>query len=238
MQVLAISDTHGLHHSIWEKVLEQIDPAEFDMIVHSGDISSMGETAQVMSFMEWFGNLPFKNKVFILGNHEVLIEDNQTEELIRKVASTYPNTHFLHHETVEIEGFKIFGSPYTPYFKGWAYNVDRRDLHNYWDEIPLDVDLIITHGPPFGLGDAVGYKKTMRCGDIALLNKINEILYWSKKNIVHQFGHIHDSKGSYQLQDSPNIQFVNASCLTDSYTIQGKPYATYELHEKLSEETY
>jgi hypothetical protein len=60
---------------------------------------------------------------------------------------------YLEHEMVEIEGVRIFGSPYSPYFVGNAfqYNLQREKV--IWNHIPQNIDLLITHCPPFKILD-------------------------------------------------------------------------------------
>ena len=58
---------------------------------------------------------------------------------------------------VEIDGIKIWGSPITPYFYGWAYNRNRgEEIKKHWDLIPDDIDILVTHGPAFGIMDKAG----------------------------------------------------------------------------------
>ncbi len=53
-----------------------------------------------------------------------------------------------------IEGLKFYGSPWQPTFHNWAFNLDRgEEIKKVWDKIPNDTDVLITHGPPFGILD-------------------------------------------------------------------------------------
>ena len=63
IHILHLSDTHGKHHE-----LRNLPNA--DVIIHSGDISFAGSENEVMDFIEWFGALPYKYKIFIAGNHD------------------------------------------------------------------------------------------------------------------------------------------------------------------------
>ena len=40
---------------------------------------------------------------------------------------------YLEHESVEVEGIKIFGSPHTPEFFDWAFMYKPDDADKYWD---------------------------------------------------------------------------------------------------------
>lgn len=229
MRILGISDTHSLHKQ-WEELNEHLLNGYFgiDMIIHSGDISHIGEHKQVESFLKWYHDIPVKHKIFILGNHEKGVEYD-IEWIRDQIAVKFNTITFLHHEHVTIEGIKIFGSPYTPYFHGWAFNVQRDDLKYYWDEIESDTDVIVTHGPPLGVGDATRYGELTGC--FHLLLKVLEI-----KPQVHQYGHIHEARGKRNIQDNhPNTLFVNAAC------IQGFPYSIIQglnIYEIQAKEKY
>ena len=55
MKIIHISDTQGLHR--------QLNPLpEADVIVHSGDISNNGEANEVLDFLNWYVELPYKHK--------------------------------------------------------------------------------------------------------------------------------------------------------------------------------
>ena len=66
MKIVCISDTHGLH--------DKIVLPEGDMIIHAGDCTNFGSTAQVIEFLEWFSKLAYKYKIFIAGNHDWFFE--------------------------------------------------------------------------------------------------------------------------------------------------------------------
>lgn len=56
---------------------------------------------------------------------------------------------YLENSTCDMFGYKVFGSPYTPTFFDWAFNLDiGPHLQAVWNEIPDDTDILITHGPP------------------------------------------------------------------------------------------
>lgn len=75
MKLLHISDTHNLHHQ-----LDQLPQA--DIIVHSGDFCENGTEDEVLNFINWFIELPYKHKIFVTGNHDLcLIDADNIEEL-------------------------------------------------------------------------------------------------------------------------------------------------------------
>jgi len=208
MNILAISDTHTYHRDILASDLEGID-----MIIHAGDISNVKQPysnqVECLDFLEWYESLPIKYKILIAGNHDTSIEAKFID--LKK----YPTITYLEHESTTIAGIKIFGSPYTPEFFNWAFNVRRDRLFNYWETIPEDTDILVTHGPPKSILD-LAYKgnELEYCGDKALLTRVQKI-----KPTFHIFGHIHDNddninKGT-RVIPGYSTTFINASCVTD-----------------------
>ncbi len=205
MKIVCISDTHGLH--------DKIVLPEGDMIIHAGDCTNFGSTAQVIEFLDWFSQLNYKYKIFIAGNHDFFFEE-QEEYIIEALLGLYPEVTYLEDSGIIIESIKIWGSPYTPTFFNWAFMRDRgNEIKQHWDEIPNDTDILITHGPPMRILDTTSEYKNVGCED--LLSAINKIK--PKYNI---FGHIHGSYGTYK---DCNTTFVNASICDEKYNPINKP---------------
>src|ERR1035437_2356231 len=187
MKIICLSDTHNKHEQIkWNVDLKQID-----MIIHAGDVSSMGKPREIESFLKWFSDLPCRHKIFCAGNHDLLFENypNEAKEILKK----YPNVVYLENECIEIEGIKIFGFPYTPYFYNWAFNIQRGEpMKKLCDAIPV-CDILISHGPPFGIFDYAWRNMTnVGCEDLLRIVEVNKPKY----NI---FGHIHQNNGIKEI---------------------------------------
>jgi Icc-related predicted phosphoesterase len=191
-------------------------PENIDMVIFSGDCSnpreSLANSFEVLKFLKWFGELPIKHKIFVAGNHDTSIERKIIFDL-----DFGDNIIHLWDDEVTIEGFKIWGSPYTPSFGiGWAFNKDRSKIYKVWEQIPEDVDIIVTHGPPKGILD-LSYNRDNElemCGDLALKKRIKEI----QPKLVC-FGHIHNydnitNQGYVKLADHDTI-YSNGSIVTD-----------------------
>lgn len=181
MKIWHISDTHRDHNLL--KI------PECDMVIHSGDATnprdSIKSLIEMREFVEWFSSLDIKYKIFVAGNHDICVER-------RLILPSEMDFIYLENTTIEIEGIRIFGSPYTPSFgNGWAFNKSRSSLSSFWNSIiPDDTDILVTHGPPKGILD-LAYKDSNNienCGDKALLNRIKEI-----NPILSLFGHIHNN---------------------------------------------
>ena len=202
MRIVIISDTHNL--------LSKIAVPEGDLLVHCGDLCGYGKLAELERFNQEISYLPHKYKIVIAGNHDWPFE---LENNIARSALT--DLVYLQDEGIEIEGMKIYGSPWQPEFMNWAFNLPRRssELLDKWRMIPQDIDLLITHGPPHGILDRTKYGQHVGCE--LLRQRVDEI-----KPRLHCFGHIHEGYGQEQRKDT---LFVNASILNIWYRPTNKP---------------
>lgn len=204
MKIICISDTHGKH--------QKLELPEGDMIIHAGDISSRGDEYEIKSFVNWFSSLDYEHKIFIAGNHDFYFE-NETE---KKINALLPrNITYLNDSMVEIKDLKIWGSPVQPEFFNWAFNRQRgKEISQHWDLIPDDIDILITHGPPFGILD-----KTIRDGISVGCEELLKTVAF-KKPKYHVFGHIHEAYGTKEEKDTT---YINASVLNEKYLLVNKP---------------
>lgn len=210
MKITCISDTHNQHNNIPSKYL-----TGGDCIIHSGDMTGRGTRTEVEEFLVWYNELPYTHKILIAGNHDFFFEQAPEYE-IEAVLGKYPNIIYLNDNGVEIDGLKIWGSPVQPWFYNWAFNKKGTDICKHWDMIPLDTDILITHGP------AKGYLDLTLHGDVTgcpyLLEKISEIT--NLKLFVH--GHIHEAYGRVDFPDGG--VFLNASVLNARYVMSNLPH--------------
>lgn len=199
MKIICISDTHGQHHDL--------KLPHGDILLHAGDISMRGRIHEVTDFLQWFSQQPHPNKIFVAGNHDFLFE-RETQENIDKLIPK--NIIYLNDSGITINGMNIWGSPITPWFYDWAFNRQRgEDIRQHWEKIPLNTDILITHGPPFGILDKTKRGELVGCKDI--LPFIEKI-----KPKLHVFGHIHEEYGMKKMDETV---FVNASVLDERYDL-------------------
>jgi len=211
MKIWHISDTHTYHDLL-------TIPTGIDMVIFSGDCSNPRDPytnePEVRGFIDWFGSLPIKHKVFVAGNHDTSIEKG----LVTKDDFDSNCIHYLENTHITIEGIKIFGSPYTPSFgMGWAFNKARNKLDRIWASIiDTDSDIIITHGPPKGILDmGIDRLNVMEfCGCKSLWNVVKSI-----NPQLMLFGHIHNCKdiinAGTRTVDGLDTIFSNGSVITD-----------------------
>lgn len=208
MKITFFSDTHTFHHSV--KI------GECDVLCCTGDITSSGEASTFLDFMEWFSQQPAKHKIYIAGNHDTSHE--RAPKSIKIVNDAYrQNTGIIYLENSEvvIDGVKFYGSPYQPEFYNWAFNLRRGNpLKANWALIPDDVDILLTHGPAYGVLDETDLGEHVGCED--LRERIKEL----KQLKVHAMGHIHHSYGQTEID---GVKYINSCICTEQYRPDNQP---------------
>lgn len=211
MKLVFISDTHSAHR--------KIDLPEGDILLHSGDMSWMGRDHEIVEFYNWLKETPFKHKVFIAGNH-----DWGFVHAAQKLNEDYgdESIHYLEDSGVELEGIKIWGSPWQPEFFNWAFNLPRgQALKERWDLIPEDTDVLLTHGPPAGiLDECPDMNDRTRMVNVGC-SELRRAVFERVKPKIHAFGHIHQGYGTHQ---EDGITFINASTCNIKYNPVNKPF--------------
>lgn len=203
MKFVIISDTHGQH--------KNLTLPKGDVIIHAGDISQRGKESEILDFLNWFKDLDFKHKIFIAGNHDFFFEETPEKDIQNIIPE---NIIYLCDSGVEVENIRIWGSPISPWFYDWAFNRHRGEqIDHHWQLIPLDTDILITHGPAFGQLDKTTRGENVGCKD--LLHAIESI-----KPKVHICGHIHEGYGQ---TTSSKTKFINASVLDEKYKLKNAP---------------
>ena len=206
MKIVAISDTHSRH--------EHLKVPDGDVFIHAGDFSGYGSLKELMNFNEWVGQLPHPHKIVIAGNHDWCFE-TMPEESRRHMT----NAIYLQDAALEIEGFKFYGSPWQPWFLDWAFNLQRgQELREKWDMIPPDIDVLITHGPPHGIGDLTVREENVGCEE--LLIAVERV-----RPKFHIFGHIHEDAGVHEYD---HTTFANVSFLDVHYKVKS-PCLVFEI---------
>lgn len=190
MKLVVLSDTHGRHRAI--------DIPDGDVLIHAGDFSVwFGTLEELAEFNDFLAQLPHVHKIVVAGNHDFPFERENAE-----ARAILTHARYLQDEALEIEGVKFYGSPWQPEFLNLAFNLPRGEpLRRKWDMIPSDTDVLITHGPPHGIGDRTFDGLHVGCEE--LLARVQEI-----KPRVHVFGHIHEGRGRIDIGETT---FVNAA---------------------------
>ena len=214
MRVTFISDTHCRHR--------MISLPGGDLLVFSGDFMSDGyNEMEIQDFIKWLKDLNYTYKVCIAGNHDRYCEACPVEVIKNKFEEYYDDgVRYISDEMIEIYGLKIYGTPYQPYFCNWAFNVsDSNKLYEIYKTIPDNLDILITHCPPYDILDKshqprpyYGRTGEEPLGSDELKKALSEL---NVKPRYHVFGHIHGDGG--KIVEENGTKFINASVCDEAY---------------------
>jgi Icc-related predicted phosphoesterase len=192
------------------------------ILVVAGDLTSYGYTDELKPFARWVENGPFEKVVVIAGNHDTVFQRNR-EKAMRRISDRTSKVVYLEDSGAEIDGLKFYGTPWTiGLYKDerWAFGLEESQLQEKWRMIPRDVDVLVTHSPPFGILDqATSFNSAgleNNCGSQSLLREVVGRVMPK----VHVFGHIHEARGTTAKD---GVQFVNAAMVDRMYMPYGGP---------------
>lgn len=212
MKVVCISDTHNMHR-------ECVVP-DGDVLIHAGDITGNGDIEQLYDFNSWLSTLPHGHKIIVAGNHDFCFERNP--QICAEVLSA---ATYLQDDSIIIKGVKFYGSPWQPWFFDWAFNFPEDEMvtgetaQAVWQKIPSDVNVLITHGPAYGVLDLTNRGPCVGCPFLG--ERIKSL----SKLKAHVFGHIHEGYGE---QFANGIRSINASICNLRYQPINQPI-TFEI---------
>lgn len=202
---ICISDTHCREFHV---------PAG-DVLLHGGDLTNIGTYGDFVQTLDWLKSLPHSKKIIIAGNHDIALdqhdgwyEDNferwhggtkedvtQILDVLKGSSAQEANIVYLQDELYQFsirEGGKawsVYGSPWSPEFHNWAFNYTRDEkAESLVSSIP-QVDILLTHGPPYQVFDKTFSNLDVGCEHLAAhLPRLRPRL--------HLFGHIHEDHGA------------------------------------------
>lgn len=208
MKICLLADTHGY--------LPEIESC--DLLIHAGDMCPTFDHSNpfqlswlTTNFKNWLEEIPVGHVIGVAGNHDFIFEDAAKIDgyATRWLKHDLP-WEYLQDARTEFQGYKIWGSPWQPWFHDWAFNIKSVEhLAQKWSLIPDDTEILITHGPPKNVLDVEGFGKT-HAGCSALAQRIVKL----PELKLHVFGHIHHSFGQSELAEAT---FVNASYVDEGY---------------------
>ncbi|ORY14858.1 Metallo-dependent phosphatase-like protein [Clohesyomyces aquaticus] len=204
-RIVCISDTHNQTPKL----------PKGDVLIHAGDLTNQGSYTELKKTVEWLEKAEFEAKIVIAGNHDITLEPEfykehgtswrwpkpQEPTKCRSLFLNSPSITYLEHEAASIflssptgprTCFKVFGSPYHPNLRNWPFKYAPGEGGPYWKAIPLDTDIVITHGPPENHLDVAGSKPA---GCEALLKALHRV-----RPMLSIFGHIHEARGAERVQ--------------------------------------
>ncbi len=197
IRVVCVSDTHN----------SRPDLPPGDVLVHSGDLTEHGSFEEVQAGLTWLSSQPHRYKIFVAGNHDVLLDEaflNKYPERRYGLAKTmhdleWGNVLYLRDSSTNLKflfdsteaepltrNLNMFGSPWTPQYGISAFQYPREQ--DIWtNTLDPGVDIVVTHGPPRLHLDTRGFHRA-GCPFLAA-----EIARVRPRLVV--FGHIHAAHG-------------------------------------------
>lgn len=228
-KIYAVSDFHdasmkGLDVSKFGTVIMAGDWTKDGATSHSGQISmdqavASGNKWLQDHFFKFCNNRPDQQFVLVAGNHDHFLGDPSAKNI------QWPsNVSYLDDSEAEINGMRVYGTPYCEKRKGgaktaamesqWArqpFELDDADAKAHYDKIPEGLDVLIVHQPPKAEGfdgDLASVNGVMtHCGSESLTEAIKR----AKPKLV-LCGHLHDSDHRpFKIGDSVimNTAFVS-----------------------------
>lgn len=179
MKIVAVSDLHSnkdLYWKLWRK--------SGDILIVAGDLTHLGRELEMISALDQIQTMNFTHKIIVFGNHE-------TEANYDYYKEKYTNIIFLNNEIVEVEGLKIYGSPYCQRFCSWAFPYDTEEECVDKTVPKENVDVIITHEPPSHIDLSYVFE------DLDIGNtKLTEYLETLDTKVMVISGHCHECGGN------------------------------------------
>lgn len=201
MRLVIVSDTHCRH--------EELGTLESDVLIHCGDMLDLFDEApgQIEAVDAWFGKQAFDLILCTGGNHDFALERK------RLLGQPFVNATYLEDSGFDYHGVKFWGAPWVPDLREHAFYQSPEGLAEAWAAIPGDVDVLITHTPPYGVLDRSRNGESRGCpGLLSEMGRLNLRL--------HCFGHVHASAGRI---NKGRTEYVNASSVDSQLSIRHKP---------------
>ncbi|APA10194.1 hypothetical protein sscle_06g049640 [Sclerotinia sclerotiorum 1980 UF-70] len=197
-----------------------------DVLIHAGDLTNQGNYSELEKTIKWIEDANFEAKIIIAGNHDITLDPsfysqyglyfhNQNPQDVNKcqeLLDRSPSILYLNHEAAEVSlasptgphtTFRIFGSPFSPAKGMWAFGYPQPEASKRWNNIPLDVDIVLTHTPP-------KYHCDERNDRVAAGCEYLRQALWRIRPRLAICGHVHEGRGAEIIQwdlEASNIKF-------------------------------
>lgn len=223
MKICGISDIHG------DLIpADQFEPC--DVICICGDIMPLNIQRDniesivwfITDFYKWVESLPCEKVIMIWGNHDFIGEylsynrngDIRTPSRVLKKLKAPSKLILLQDSLFYYKGIKFWGSPWCPNLSSWAFYKDHDDLLEVFNNIPNNIDVLLTHTPPsidtYGTVTQPGFNYMTDYG----CHELTEVVL-KKKPKIHIFGHVHS--GRHISKDIDGTTYCNISIKDEHY---------------------
>ncbi|KAH7032870.1 Metallo-dependent phosphatase-like protein [Microdochium trichocladiopsis] len=194
---------------------------------------------QLSKQLAWLAKQTFECKIVVAGNHDLTLDGGfyaehglyhhntnpQSPEDCERLILGTPGITYLNHSSTRITltsptgprtTFSVFGSPYTPKMSTstgqWAFQYQAGDINlgrRIWQDIPLNTDILITHGPARTHRDEQYLRQDGSGGGPAGCEALRQAM-WRVRPRFAVCGHIHEGRGAERVRwdlDNPNVKF-------------------------------
>lgn len=220
LRYVCISDTHGMHRNILGGI------PYGDVLIHAGDFTNFCGIDELNDFFDWFKSQPHPVKIVVAGNHDFIFDELNYVLRMRKNAYSIKEYQknlkqkvkrfaaYLSGDGITYKSQRIYGLMFpNRYTKTAQYWYPGTQLKNQWKMVEKNIDVLVTHGPPFCRCDTDPSKHH---GSRDLYEGVKKYI----KPRVHVFGHAHGGHGS--CFDGETL-FINCSIVDDKYNAIYKP---------------
>ncbi|KAI1099818.1 Metallo-dependent phosphatase [Jackrogersella minutella] len=223
---VCISDTHNC----------TVKLPKGDVLIHCGDLTNQGSFNELKKQVTWLERADFECKLVIAGNHDLTLDTDFFEQFGGYFHNSTPQDPvecqtllaqskslvYLQHSSHTIKltapsgprtTFNVFASPYTPERGKWAFQYSRSDdtaAGRLWERIPLNTDILITHGPARTHRDESRHREAMGCESLRRA-------MWRVRPRIALCGHVHEARGVERVRWDLSSKFVRYKELENIY---------------------
>ena len=206
MKIILTGCTHRSEHKV--KI------PKCNLLIHTGDFDCNSQE-ELENLDAWFSIQPADKCIFVAGNHDFHLQKIGKEN----IKKTMKNAIYLEDESLEIKGIKFYGFPWVPTLVNWAFYADDKDMEEKVNQIPEGTDILISHGPHYGILDQLRKANGdlgMSVGNIPLRDAIKKRI----KPSILVCSHIHEAFGYYYDYQT---HFWNVSAMDEFYSLVNEP---------------
>ena len=218
MKIVAMSDLHGT----LLPVNDYFEPCE--LVCICGDISPLHIQLNHRKMRKWLKEefkpwceaLPCDKVIFIAGNHDDICKNT---DFMYSVFPKDEKVTYLFHENYTYisksgKEYNIFGTPYCKLFGNWAFMETNDALDKLYQDIPENLDILITHDQPHEYGDILMDNVVWNTGEhIGNKPLLKAIL--TKQPFLQVNGHLHSC--SHELIEIGSTKHYNVSIKNEKY---------------------
>ncbi|KAI1407628.1 Metallo-dependent phosphatase [Hypoxylon sp. FL1857] len=224
---VCISDTHNC----------TVKLPKGDVLIHCGDLTNQGSFGELKKQVTWLERAAdFECKLVIAGNHDLTLDTHFFEQYgnyfhnnapqnpidCRNLLTQSNSLIYLQHSSHTIKltapsgprtTFNVFGSPYIPSCGTWAFQYSRSDpgaAEKIWKDIPLNTDILVTHGPARTHRDESRHREAVGCESLRQA-------MWRVRPRLALCGHVHEARGVERVRWDLSNKYVRYKEMPSTY---------------------